>query len=75
MKKKTAFPEMIGKMILIDEIHRTFSGKNIKFTVASDFLLISPRFTELYPIQGPVSKEKFVQLLLRVSDDFLFYKK
>ena len=65
--KEIPLPEMIGDMILVDEIHRTFGSKNFKFTVASDCL---SRFSKLYLIIGSMNKEKFVKQILRISGDF-----
>ena len=70
--KEAPLPSQIGEVILVDEIHRTFSSKNLRFTVASDCL---SRFTKIYPINGSVTKDKFIDIVLRISDDFLFFKK
>ena len=70
--KATPIPNHIGEVILVDEIHRTFRSKPIKFLLASDCL---SRYTRLYPFEGPMDTNLFVKLLLRVSDDFLFHQK
>ena len=62
---------MIGEMILINEINSSVARKSLKFTVAAD---CSSRFSKLYPIQGRITK-KIVLQVLRISDEFLFYKK
>ena len=59
--KEVPLPAQIGECILVDEIHRTFFSKNVRFTVASDCL---SRFTKIYPIMGTVTWEKFVDIIL-----------
>ena len=70
--KEVPLPNYIGESILVDEVHRTFFSKNIRFTIASDSL---SRFTKIYPLEGAVTKDKFIDIVLRISDDFLFFKR
>ena len=70
--KSTPIPEHIGEVILVDEIHRTFRSKPYKFLFASDCL---SRYSRLYPFEGAMNANLFVEMLIRISEDFLFYKK
>ena len=70
--KATPIPSHIGEVILVDEIHRTFKSKPVKFLLASDCL---SRYSRLYPFEGAMNANLFVTMLLRISEDFLFHKK
>ena len=70
--KEVPIPSRINEMIFVDEFSRqSIQNQTWNFAMASEGLT---RMSKLYPYRGPMTEKKFVQILEKIKNDFLFYE-